>query len=252
MACTLEAARVVQWLERRFNDQMILTSRVRITLWDMGGLSIGWDYKIRGPVSKQFWHVKESSLLKAKLSICMGRNLQLGHWEWWQPSDSWKIARAAINSQTNKQSMCPCKEGVKIGSGTLSDWLFTVLRPSKEFFTYIETSTGEGLLTVGLCSALMAYRARLWAGRGLYRVKPAIDKTWAISFSCPSISSERPSAGPPFQKFLDPLMRWSLLYCTWSFVGCDCLCCPTLDSVYEFLRRIIITFRLFIIPPQRS
>jgi hypothetical protein len=37
---TLQAARVAEWLERRYKDMAILASPVRIPLWDMGaGLS---------------------------------------------------------------------------------------------------------------------------------------------------------------------------------------------------------------------
>ena len=40
----------------------------------------------------------------------------------------------------------------------LIDWLFTVLRPTQEYFTYMETSiAGEGLQNFGLCSALRAF-----------------------------------------------------------------------------------------------
>ena len=95
-----------------------------------GCLSFGWDRKIRGPVSKQLWHVKEYSLLKV-VSAKIRSKLQLSHWEWLQPPDSWKIARAAANTQT-----------------------FTVLRPAQEFFT----STGERLQSVGLCLVLRAYK----------------------------------------------------------------------------------------------
>jgi hypothetical protein len=34
-------------------------------------------------------------------------------------------------------------------------WLFTVLRPTQEFFTYI---AGEGQQNLGLCSALRAFQ----------------------------------------------------------------------------------------------
>ena len=41
------------------------------------------------------------------------------------------------------------------------DWLFTVLRPAQEYFTYMDygdiTIAGEGLQNLGLCSALRAF-----------------------------------------------------------------------------------------------
>jgi hypothetical protein len=38
------------------------------------------------------------------------------------------------------------------------DWLFTILRPAQEYFTYVDvTIAGEGLQNLGLCSALMAF-----------------------------------------------------------------------------------------------
>jgi hypothetical protein len=32
----VQAARVTQWLEQRYKDLVVLTSQVRIPLWDMG------------------------------------------------------------------------------------------------------------------------------------------------------------------------------------------------------------------------
>jgi hypothetical protein len=63
-------------------------------------------------------------------------------------------------------------------TGGLIDWLFTVLRPIPEYFTYVETS---------------AYRRRaakfrpmlgtqgLWAGRDLYRATPAVTRGLGFS-----------------------------------------------------------------------
>jgi hypothetical protein len=57
---------VAQWLERRCQDLMILMSRIRIPLWDVG---VGLPDRIkRGPVLQQLWHVKELSLLKAVIA----------------------------------------------------------------------------------------------------------------------------------------------------------------------------------------
>jgi hypothetical protein len=60
---------VVQWLERRHKDLVILESLVRIPLWDISdGPSDENVFKLylnRGPVSQKVWHEKESSLLKA-------------------------------------------------------------------------------------------------------------------------------------------------------------------------------------------
>jgi hypothetical protein len=64
----------------------------------------------------------------------------------------------------------------------LIDWLFTVLRPAQEFFTYMETSisiAGEGLQNLGL-----------WAGRDLYRAIPAM--TQDLGFSGTSHPKDRP------------------------------------------------------------
>jgi hypothetical protein len=55
------------------------------------------------------------------------------------------------------------------------DWLFTVLRPAQEYFTYI---TGEGLQNLGLCSALRAFEQGgifivphlLWHGASVFPV----------------------------------------------------------------------------------
>jgi hypothetical protein len=66
-------------------------------------------------------------------------------------------------------------------------WLFTVLRPAQEFFTYMETSpflygdvtiAGEGLQHLGLCSGLRAFEQGgifivqhlLWYGTSVFPV----------------------------------------------------------------------------------
>jgi hypothetical protein len=63
---------------------------------------------------------------------------------------------------------------------TLTDWLFTVLRPAQEFFTYMETSP---LAVKGF--KMLAY-ARRWGplsrgGGGLYRATPALTQDLGIS-----------------------------------------------------------------------
>jgi hypothetical protein len=59
------------------------------------------------------------------------------------------------------------------------DWLFTVLRPAQEFFTYGDvTIAGEGLQNLGLCSALRAFEQGeifivphlLWHGTSVFPV----------------------------------------------------------------------------------
>jgi hypothetical protein len=55
------------------------------------------------------------------------------------------------------------------------DWLFTVLRPAQEFFSYMETSP----LPV---KGPMLGAQRLWAGRDLYRATPTVTRV--LSFSC--------------------------------------------------------------------
>jgi hypothetical protein len=52
-----------------------------------------------------------------------------------------------------------------------SDWLFTVLRPAQEFFTYMETLQlpVKGLPNLGLCSALRAFEQG-----GIFIVTPAV------------------------------------------------------------------------------
>ena len=60
------------------------------------------------------------------------------------------------------------------------DWLFIVLRPAQEYFTYMETVTiaGEGLQNLGLCSALRAFEQGgifivshlLWHGASVFPV----------------------------------------------------------------------------------
>jgi uncharacterized membrane protein YgcG len=62
----------------------------------------------------------------------------------------------------------------------LIDWLFIVLRPAQEYFTYMETSPfpGEGLQNLGLCSALRAIEQwgifivphLLWRGTSVFPV----------------------------------------------------------------------------------
>jgi hypothetical protein len=62
---------------------------------------------------------------------------------------------------------------IYFGKEKLIDWLFTVLRPAQEFFTYMEinvTIAGEVLQNLGLCSALMAFEQVLWHGISLFPV----------------------------------------------------------------------------------
>jgi hypothetical protein len=92
--------------------------------------------------NNRLYNKKEYSMLKG-----MGLNLQLNHWEWWQRPDSWEIAGVAINTQTNKQTMCTCKEGMKVGSGILIVHCFTSF--SRNFHLYMETSICVGFQTVG-------------------------------------------------------------------------------------------------------
>jgi hypothetical protein len=98
--------------------------------------------------------------------------------------------------------MSTCKEGYSKKGYTVTvliDRLFTVLRRSQAFFAYdMETSTGEGLQTVDLCSAIRAFRLRV--GRGLYRATPAIANQDMGHYLVFLIPSEGPSAGPPFSK----------------------------------------------------
>jgi hypothetical protein len=51
-----------------------------------------------------------------------------------------------------------------------NDWLFIVLRPAQEYFTYMETSPLPVLGAQGL-----------WAGRDLYRAKPAVTRDLGLS-----------------------------------------------------------------------
>jgi hypothetical protein len=69
------------------------------------------------------------------------------------------------------------------------DWLFTVLRPAQEFFTYSVygdvTITGEGLQNLGLCSALRALEQV-----GIFIV-PHLLWHWTSVFPVSSYDTER-------------------------------------------------------------
>jgi hypothetical protein len=62
-------------------------------------------------------------------------------------------------------------------------WLFTILRPAQEYFTYMETSPLPGLQNIGLCSALTAFEQRgifivphlLWHGTSVFPVSSSYD-----------------------------------------------------------------------------
>ena len=67
----------------------------------------------------------------------------------------------------------------KMNVSWLIDWLFTVLHPSQEYFTYMETSPAvEGLQNLGLCLALRTFEQRgifivphlLWHGVSVFPV----------------------------------------------------------------------------------
>jgi hypothetical protein len=56
---------------------------------------------------------------------------------------------------------------------TYIDWLFAVLRPAQEFFTYMETSP----LPVKGCKFRPMFGAQgLWTGRDLYRATPTVTR----------------------------------------------------------------------------
>jgi hypothetical protein len=69
----------------------------------------------------------------------------------------------------------------------LIDWLFTVLRPAQEYFTYGDVATAdEGLQNLGQLSGAQG----LWAGRDLYRATPAVtrDLIFLVSSEGPPLS----------------------------------------------------------------
>jgi hypothetical protein len=61
----------------------------------------------------------------------------------------------------------------------INDWLFTVLRPAQEYFSYMETSS---IPLKGYKIWFMLNAQGLWAGRDLYHATPAVTER-GLSFS---------------------------------------------------------------------
>jgi hypothetical protein len=63
-----------------------------------------------------------------------------------------------FRSSEDKGKLSFCKPVHDFGIDGLIDWLFTVLRPAQELFTYRDiTIANEGLQNLGLCSTLRAF-----------------------------------------------------------------------------------------------
>jgi hypothetical protein len=74
--------------------------------------------------------------------------------------------------------MSTCQIIIIMTKDWLIDWLFIVLRPAQEYFTYMETS----LLPVKGCKFRPMLGAQgHWAGRDLYRATPAVTRDLGFS-----------------------------------------------------------------------
>jgi hypothetical protein len=76
-----------------------------------------------------------------------------------------------------KEKKCN-KQKIQCFVDWLIDWLFTPLRPAQEFLTFMETSP---LLVKGCKFRPMLGTRGLWAGRDLYRAKPAVTRDLGFS-----------------------------------------------------------------------
>jgi hypothetical protein len=81
----------------------------------------------------------------------------------------WSPNRNANDCKIHKLGhLCFHSEFLKDVFQWMIGWLFTVLRPAQEYFTHMKTSPLLGA-------------KGLWAGRGLYRVTPAVTRDLGFS-----------------------------------------------------------------------